>query len=121
MIRSVALGSALLGAMAWVANLFVGLAGLSSAGLVLLGSACVLAGAGLVRQVWLALITGPGACALAWSLLELTRHWVDASTGLDADHRVLEGVVGALVGLVVAIGVTREPRAVPQRRGNHRG
>ncbi|CAN5645034.1 hypothetical protein BH11ACT8_BH11ACT8_24040 [soil metagenome] len=116
--RPVVLTAALLGGMVWVADLFVDRVALSVTGAVLLGASVLFWGAGLVRQAWLAAITGAGAVILAWSILSLLR---DA-----ADDRVLEGVLGGLASLLVAVGVARGPRearasATGRTAGNHRG
>ena len=116
--RILALGGALVGGVALVTHLFVDVDALTWAGLALVGLAVAVVGAGLARAWWLALVTGLGAAALAWTVLEVAREAVP--------ERDVEAVVGGLATLCVAVAVLRSPR-VPDagdggvaRRGNHR-
>ncbi|MBS45102.1 MAG: hypothetical protein CMH83_18420 [Nocardioides sp.] len=109
-----ATAAALLGGIAWVANVFVDSSVLAAAGAVLLTLAAGLAAAGTVRPVWLRVVTAVGAGALVvcvWQLL------------LDGrDARVLEAVLGAVGTLAVTLRVAWPGRAsTPAGRGNHRG
>ncbi|MGA8845955.1 MAG: hypothetical protein WB471_05015 [Nocardioides sp.] len=120
--RSIALTAGLLGGICWVLHLFVDVDALSWAGSGLLVVAAGAIGAGVSRLPWLAAISGLGAAALWWSLIELLRDLATA--------RIVEGVVGALAALAVGLAVlssgrgsTPAPQAGPPRpsRGNHRG
>ena len=124
--RVVALGAALTGGVALVAHLFVDVDVLTWIGLGLLGIAVAVVGVGLTRTWWLAVVTGLGAPALGWAVLEVAR---DA-----APDREVEAVLGGLATLCVAVAVLRSSRqpdaptdtptktteTTPRRRGNHR-
>jgi hypothetical protein len=117
-VRFVALGAALAGGVCLVAHLFVGPDPLAWVGLALLGVAVAVVGGSLVRQPWLVLVTAAGSVGLAWASLEALRA--------VAPDRELEGVVGGLATLCVAVAMLR-PAAEPSRReegadrpGNHR-
>jgi hypothetical protein len=98
----VASGAALVGGVALVAHLFVGVAALAWVGLGLVGIAVAVLGAGLARAWWLALLTGLGALALGWALLEVVRD--------VASDREVDAVVGGLATLGVAVAVLRSSR-----------
>ena len=121
--RSIALTAGLLGGICWVLRLFLDADPLAWAGSGLLLVAAGLLGAGMSRLPWLAAISGLGAAALWWSLVELLRDL--------AEVRLIEGVLGAAVSLVVGLAVLASGRGsdpAPQARhaataprGNHRG
>lgn len=124
MVKVVALDAALVGGVCLVAHLFVDVALLTAVGLVLVGVAVLVVGAGLARARWLTLVTGAGAVALAWAVLEMAREL--------APDRDVEAVVGGLATLCVAIAVLRPGPGSPgspagpagrpagTRAGNHR-
>ncbi len=127
--RPAILAAALLGGICWVAHVFIDVAALTWVGSGLLLVAAGLVGAGLSRLPWLAVVSGIGAAALWWCLVDLVR-------GVASD-RVVEGVLGATVALAVGLAVLTPTRgATPVRRsspqlqprhascaprGNHRG
>lgn len=111
-VRPLALAAGLLGAMGWVANLWVGAAALSLAGSLLLAVAAGLVGTGLARLPWLAVVSGVGAVALCWSLVELARDLGPVP--------VVEAVLGAGAALVVGVVLVVRTPPAPER-GNHRG
>ena len=114
--RALALGSALLGGIAWVADLYVESSALPAVGLVLLGVAVLLVGVRLARQPWLAALAAAGALLLAWSVLVLLRDALP--------DRVPEAVLGAAASLLVGVAVLRGPRppvtSPESPSGNHR-
>ena len=109
--RTLALSAALLGGIAWVANLYVDAGALSLTGTVLLGVAVVVVGSRLARQAWLAVVAAAGSLLLAWSLLGLLRD--------QLPDGVLEAALGGVASLSVAVAVVRGPRHPPPT-GNHR-
>lgn len=121
--RVLGLGAALVGGICLVANRFVDVDPLSWLGSALLAVAVLVAGAGLARAWWLTVVTGLGAVALAWALLEVA---YDAAADRD-----VEAVAGGLATLCVAVAVLRPARPAPGSgarsgagptppRGNHR-
>lgn len=101
-LRIVAMAAALVGGVSWVANMFIDLAPLLWAGYALLGVALAAVGSSLVRQLWLKTIAAVGTVGLTGSVVELAR---DAT-----DDRLLEGVLGGVATLLVALSLLHRPR-----------
>lgn len=111
-LRVLGTATALLGAVLWVANLFVARTVLEWLGATLVGVAVASGGASLVRVAWLRLVAAAGAVALGVSV------WQLALTAVD--DQALEGLLGGVAAFVVAVSVLRGPGVPQPRPGNHR-
>ncbi len=103
--RILVTAAALLGGVCWVAHMFVDAGALVWLGMVLLGLALAVVGAGLVRAPWVRAVAAAGSVALAGGLVELGRN--------TAEDRVFLGIVGGSATLVVAATVVLRPRGNP--------
>lgn len=123
-LRVLGLVAGLLGGLCWAVRWGVELAGSSPswgdtaqlAGLVLIGLALAVVGAGLVSRsaVWLRVLVAVAFPLLVWSVYLVVRG--------DSDGVTLDGVLGALAVVgSAALLVTGRRRSDPQPRGGRHG
>lgn len=122
-LRLTAAALAALGGVAWVARWAAGDPGWGAAahvvGLVLLGLALAVVGAGLVTASWLRAVVGVALPALVWSVYVVVRGEDDA-VALDGVIGVL-AVVWGLAGVLLALRSREpaEPKPPRRRPGSH--